>query len=246
MEYTQLKSALAANIHAQTIAERDYKKAQIEADKWEKRYQLSLKEGRENLVREARFRKDVSAKAACNLKALLNEQTERLATLRRDFAAYRKKSTNKPSTNSGFKPLEEKLQQLETRSLAMVEFPGNDLGTRLLKVERELEAMKAQLLHQQAGIRKLLQQNSTILENVKTLLVEASSDATSEPNSTDLETQWLTIESSNDIDDELAALRIRVCYSATSQNQAQLPTADTVNQIVDAELEILRLQLDEL
>jgi phage shock protein A len=237
MEYTQLKSALAANIHAQTIAERDYKKAQTEAGKWERRYQLSLKEGREDLVREARFRKDVSAKTACNLKALLNEQTERLATLRHDLAAQSKTLTNKSSTNSGFNSLEKTLAEL----------PGSDLGTRLLKIECELEAMKTQLLHQQAGIGKLLQQNSTILDNVKTLLVETSSDATSEPNSTDLETQWLSIESDNDIDDELAALRTLVCYSATSQNQTQLPTIDTVSQIAEVDdLEILRSQLDEL
>lgn len=246
MEYTQLKSALGANIHAQTITKRDYHQAQAEADKWEKRYQLSLEAEREDLVQEARFRKDVFVKTACNLEALLNEQTERLATLRINLAAHSKKLTNKSSTNSGFKPLEEKLQQLETRSLAMAEVPGSDLGTRLLKVERELEAMKSQLLHQQAGIGKLLQQNSTILEDVKILLVEASSNTTSEPDSTDLETQWVSIDD-NDIDDDLAALGMRVRYSATSQTQAQLPTTDTVSQIAEPDdLETLLSQIDKL
>lgn len=243
MDYHQIQSALATNIHAQTIAERDYKKAQTEADKWERRYQISLKEGREDLVREARFRKDVSAKLACNLKALLDEQTERVAILSRNLADQNKMLTNIFSINSCFKSLEEKLQQLETPSQAIAELPGSDLGTRLLKVERELEAMKAQLLHQQAGIGKLLQQNSTILENVKTLLVETSSDATSKPHNADLETQWLSIESDNDIDDELAT----ITYSATSRNQAQLPTADTFSQIAELDdLEILRSQLDQL
>lgn len=237
MEYPQLKSALTANIHAQTIAERDYHQAQTEADKWEKRYQLSLKEGREDLVRESRFRKDVHTKTACNLKTLLNEQTERLATLRRNLAAHSKTLTNKSSTDSGFKPL-------ETPSQAMAELPGS-VGTRLL-VERELEAM-TQLLHQQEGVGKLLQQNSTILENVKTLLVEASSNVTSEPNSTELETQCLTIESDNEIDDDLAALRIRVCYSAISQNPTQLPTSDTFSQIAELDdLETLLSQIDKL
>lgn len=239
MDYHHIHSALATNIHAQTIAERDYKKAQTEADKWERRYQLSLKEGREDLVREARFRKDVSAKLACNLKALLDEQIGRVAILSRDLAAQNKMLTNRFSINSCSKSLEEKLQQLETRSQAMAELPGSDLRTQLLKVERDLEAIKTQLLYQQAGIGKLLQQNSTVLENVKTLLAEASCDATFKPNSADLETQCLTIESDNDIE--------FVCYSATSQNQDQLPTADTFSQIAEVnDLEILRSQLDKL
>lgn len=246
MDYNHIQSALATNIHAQTIAERDYKKAQTEADKWERRYQISLEVGREDLVREAQFRKDVSAKLACNLKALLDEQTERVATLKHNLAAQNKMLTNKFSINSCFKSLEEKLQQLETPYQAITELPGSDLRSRLFKVERELEAMKAQLLHQQAGIGMLLQQNSAILENVKTLLVEASPDATFKTNNADLETQWLSIESDNDIDDQLAAITTFVCYSATSQNQAQLPTADTFSQIAEVDdLEILRSQLDQ-
>lgn len=243
MDYNQIQSALATNIQVQKNAERDYKKAQTEADKWKRRYQLSLKEGREDLVKEAQFRKDIFTKLAKNLKALLDEQTERVATLRHKLAAQNKMVTDRFSSNSCFKSLEEQLQQLETRSQAMPELPGSHLKTRLLKVERELETMQAQLLHQQAGIGKLLQQNSTVLENVKTLLVEASFNANFKPNSTDLETQWLSIESDNDIDDELATIR----YSPTFQNQAQLPKANTINQSAEVdELEILRSKLDEL
>lgn len=243
MDYNYIQSALATNIHAQTIAERDYKKAQTEADKWERRCQIYLEAGREDLVREAQFRKDVSAKLACNLKALLDEQTETVATLKRNLAAQNKKLTNKFSINSCFHSLEEKPQQLETRSQAIAELPGTDLKSRLLQLERELEAMKAQLLYQQAGIGTLLQQNSTILENVKTLLVEASPDATSKTINADLETEWLSIESDNDTDDELAT----ITYSVTSRNQAQLPTADTFSQIAELDdLEILRSQLDQL
>lgn len=73
--------------------------------------------------------------------------------------------------------------------------------------------------------------------------MEASPDAAFKPNNADLETEWLSIESDNDIDDELAT----ITYSATSRNQAQLPTADTFSQIAELDdLEILRSQLDEL
>lgn len=85
MNYTQLQAVLTANIKAQTIAQRDYKKAQAEADKWEQRYQLALIAGREYLIQEAQFRQNICAKKAGNLKALLDEQTERVANLKHNF-----------------------------------------------------------------------------------------------------------------------------------------------------------------
>lgn len=62
MDYSQLQSVLAANVQAQTIAQRDYKEAQAEADKWEQHYQRALKAGREDLIQEARFRQNIYAK----------------------------------------------------------------------------------------------------------------------------------------------------------------------------------------
>lgn len=208
MDYTQLQAVLAANIQAQKIAERDYQKAQAEADEWKEIYRLALKEGREDLVREAEFRKNIYAKKACNLKALLDEQTERVANYRRDLAVQSKTLPNSFTTSSILNSLEEKPQQIETRSQTTAKLPVNDLKKRLCKVESELEAMNTQLKSQQISISKLLKQNSAILEDVRNLLSEAS-------------------------------------FSTISQNHNSQAAIKTV-QVVDAELEELRKQLDRL
>lgn len=210
----QLHSALAANIHAQTIAQRDYEKAQAEADRWESLYQRALKTECEDLASEVRFYKDVHVKKTRNLKALLDEQTERLATLRDNV-----------SDISGLKSLEAKVQELEACSQKMSKPLGNDLETRLRKVESELEAMKAQLLNQQTTIRNLLKENSTALEDVRTLLAEASSHGTTEPASTYLPSAWAILESGSDLDDELAALKEQMLRPVTLQNPEQPPTS---------------------
>lgn len=209
MDYSQLQSVLAANIQAQTIAERDYKKAQAEANKWEELYQRLLKGGQEDLIQEAQFYKSICAKKADNLKALLDEQTERVANLSRKLTVESNISPKSFTTSSISKSLDEKLQQIETRSQTIPELPANDLKKRLCKVESEL-------INQQTAISKLLQQNSSILEDVRNILEETSFDGTFELSTTDAKTQLAGLEYDIDVDD------------------------------IDAELENLRSQLDRL
>lgn len=235
MDYRQLHSALTANIYAQKIAHRDYEKAQAEADEWEKRYQNLLKEGREDLVQDAKFYKDIYAKKAANLKAMLDEQTQILATLKCNLPTQSETLTNRLSNASGLKSSEAKFKQIKTPSQAMTDLPGSDLETRLCKLEREIEAVKAQLLNQQAAIGKCLKQNATALEDVRTLLAKTSSHGTVEPVSTNLPTALAILESDTSLDDELAALKAQLLCTATLENPAQPLTADISNQTIDAD-----------
>lgn len=246
MDYTNLQSVLIANIQAQIIARRDYKQAQAEVEKWERRYQLALVAGREHLIQEAQFRQKIFAKKACNLKTLLDEQTERVATLRRSLTAQGKVWANSFTTSISLNLLEEKLWQIEERFQATVELPGNNLKIRLHKVESEFESMKLQLLEQQTNISNLLQQNLNVLEEVRTLLATTSFESTIELTSKNQIERLVTLQPGIDIDAELASLKQALAsFSATSQNPTTLPTADTL-QIFDAELEELRSQLDNL
>lgn len=224
MNYTQLQAVLTANIKAQTIAQRDYKKAQAEADKWEQRYQLALIAGREYLIQEAQFRQNICAKKASNLKALLDEQTERVANLKHKF--FLKK-------------------QIEANFQTIAKLPSNDLKMRSHKVETELEAMNTQLVSQQVAISKLLKHNSAILDDVRNQLSQTTIDADFELNSTDEINQLINLESEIDLDDEIVNLKKALTISTTSQNHNSLPSAGTV-QIVDVEFEDLRKQLDKL
>lgn len=232
MDYSQLQSVLAANIQAQTIAERDYNKAQAEADKWEELYQRLVKGGQEDLIKEAQFYKSICAKKAGNLKVLLDEQTERVANLQRKLTTPKKSTANSFTTNSSFKSLEQ-TQQIEADFKTIAKLPSNDLKMRLHKVESELEAMNTQLVSQQAAISKLLKHNSAILDDVRNLLSQTNIDVDFELNSTDEFNQFITFE---DIDDELEKLKKALVSSTSTQNHNSLSNADTL-EIIDADLE---------
>lgn len=245
MSYSHLKSALTANIHAQTVAQKEYEKAQALANEWKKRYQKYLKEGRKDLVKEAEFRKNVYAKQASNLKVMLDEQTQRLATFKRDIAPHTETSIN------SFNFTQEESKPIKTPFQAMTNLPATDLENRLRKLERELEAMKAQLINQQTAIGHCLKQNSTALEGVRTLLAITSSAENIEPVTTDLSSAFTSFDI-DDVDDELAVLKAQMLLVATTPSQPQLPQTleqsarANSNQAVDGELEQLRKQLDEL
>lgn len=194
---TELYSALAANIYAQTIAARDYQKAQAEADKWEGLYQRALKTGSEDLVSEVQSYKDASAKKARNLKLLLDEQIERGATLKREVMVQCENSISTSITSSDFKS-SEKIEDINASSQAMANSHRNDLETRLRNIESQLEFMKAQLLNQQQAMGKLLEENSIALKQVRTLLAEASLHRTSEA-ATMVPTVWKILESGKDM-----------------------------------------------
>jgi phage shock protein A len=90
----------------------------------------------------------------------------------------------------------------------------------------------------------------------KVLQMEARSQAVGELAGADLESQFAQLESGNNVDDELAAMKAQL-LGGTSANQAQLPQAQqastsssTTNAprdaAVDDELEALKSQLDQL
>lgn len=85
------------------------------------------------------------------------------------------------------------------------------------------------------------------------MLQEARAQSAAELVGDNLEGQFAALESSSDVDDELAALKAQMSLGpATPQNQASLPpaseqsTGSKSNQVVDAELEQLKKQLDQL
>ena len=194
---TELYSALAANIYAQTNAARDYEKAQAEADKWEGLYQRALKTGSEDLVSEVQSYKDTSAKKARNLKLLLDEQIERGATLKREVMAQHENSISNSITSSDFKS-SEKIEDINASSQAMANSHGSDLETRLRDLESQLEFMKAQLLNQRQAMGKLIEENSIALKQVRTLLGETSLHRSSE-TATLVPTVWKIVESDREI-----------------------------------------------
>ena len=86
----------------------------------------------------------------------------------------------------------------------------------------------------------------------KVLMQEARAQSAQELVGSDLESQFAQLESGSGVDDELAALKAQMSLGpATSPTTPSLPQASQSstpksNEVVDAELEQLRKQLDNL
>ncbi|MCL1473209.1 PspA/IM30 family protein [Argonema antarcticum] len=219
MDASELRSALAGNIHALTIAERDYKKAQAEADKWESLYQRTLKVGNdESALNEIQFYKEVLTKKASNLKALLDEQKERIANLRRNFNGH-SDTLNNTLTNSINCSPEQKANQLTYISQSITNLSYTDLETRIRKLERDLENMKSQLFQQQTAIVQMIELNAAALEDVRQILKQPRCQ-TGQMIDFHVQSQSEIQELEIDIDDELMKMKEQLSISSPNSEQS--------------------------
>jgi phage shock protein A len=80
----------------------------------------------------------------------------------------------------------------------------------------------------------------------KVMQMEARSQAAAELAGTSLESQFVQLEAGGDVDAELAAMKAQL-IGGSAPNQAQLPSETAAKDAsVDAELENLKRQLDQL
>lgn len=86
--FSDLRRALVDAISASKIAQRDYEKIQAEAEGWERQLQLALKHSGEDLVYQALMRKRACADKARNLKALVEQHSVQVSTLKSQLAFW--------------------------------------------------------------------------------------------------------------------------------------------------------------
>ncbi len=121
----KLRQGASHSSAAQKIAQRDYAKAQAEADKWERRYKLALKEGREDLVSPALFQKERYQAIANRLKKLVNEQTQQVETIKSSLKSWESKIAEVVAQQNkfdediliNFEDIDEDLYQLKNQIL---------------------------------------------------------------------------------------------------------------------------------
>ncbi|MEH2113096.1 PspA/IM30 family protein [Nostoc sp.] len=122
---------------AQEIAERDYAKAQAEADKWEQEYQLAVQGSNQDLISQAKFQKERYQAIASRLKKLVGEQQPKVDAIKSSLKSCEQKVSeaqnevlsSKPS-NSEFSP-------------KFIKFEHEDID---VWVDDELQQMKEALL----------------------------------------------------------------------------------------------------
>ncbi|MBW4591845.1 MAG: PspA/IM30 family protein [Brasilonema angustatum HA4187-MV1] len=219
-DLVQLKQGVAQAIAAQKRTEKQYNDAQNEINKWQRNAQLALQKGEENLARQALERKKTFTDTSNALKASLDQQTVQVETLKRNLIQLESKI-------SEAKTKKEMLRARITAAKAQEQLQGMVRGMNTSSAMAAFERMEEKVLTQ-----------------------EARAQSAAELAGADLENQFASLEAS-DVDDELAALKSQMSLPGGSPNQPQLPEQTTPpksnkNEVVDAELDSLRKQLDQM
>jgi phage shock protein A len=218
-DLVQMRQAVASAIASQKRTQQQYDKAHSEANTWHQRAQLALQKGDESLAREALSRKKSQSEAATSLKSQLDLQSKNVDQLKRNLIA-----------------LEGKISEAKTKK---------DMLKARASAAKANEKLQSTMNSMNTGGAMAAFER---MED-KVMQMEAQSQAAYELGSADLESQFAALESGSNVDDELAAMKAQLTGGAT--DQAQLPASSTgaappQDQAVDAELEALKTQLDQM
>ncbi|MCU7246072.1 MAG: PspA/IM30 family protein [Microcystis aeruginosa WS75] len=225
-DLVQVRQAVARAIAEQRQTEQKYIKDQSEANKWEQRAKLALSKGDETLAREALKRKKDFTETAAILKNQLDQQTVQVESLRKNLIA-----------------LESKISEAKTKKNMLV------ARSRAAKANEQLQKTLGSIDTSSA---------MSAFERMeeKVLLQESRAQSTAELVGSDLENQFARLESGSDVDDELAAMKASLAPAPepklltpeqpSTATPAQPTSTTKPAQPVDAELEALRKQLDNL
>jgi phage shock protein A len=225
-DLVQLRQAVASAIASQKRIQQQLNQAQSEANNWQQRAQLALQKGDENLAREALNRKKVQSETAGALKAQLDQQTGTVDAMKRNLIA-----------------LEGKISEAKTKK-------------DMLKARASAAKANEQLQRTVGTLGTSSAMGAFERMEEKVMQMEARSQAAAELAGADLESQFAALEAGSDVDDELAALKAQMQLGGATTSQAQLPgdvsasstpsNAAPQDKAIDAELENLKAQLDQL
>jgi phage shock protein A len=223
-DLVQLRQGIAQAIAAQKRTDKQYSGAQSEVNKWQRNAELALQKGEEDLARQALQRKKTVHETATALKSSLDQQTATVDNLKKNLIQ-----------------LESKISEAKTKK-------------EMLKAR--ITAAKAQ--EQLGSMVSGMSTNSSMAAfermEEKVMMQEARAQSTAELAGSGLESQFAELEA-GDVDDELAALKASMLPPATPASQPQLPAEQPQQQTtskaesaepVDAELEALKKQLDQM
>ncbi|ACK70571.1 phage shock protein A, PspA [Gloeothece citriformis PCC 7424] len=221
-DLVQLRQAVARSIAEQKRSEQQYNQNQTEANKWEQRAKLALSKGDEALAREALTRKKSFSETAAVLKQQLEQQSATVDQLKRNLVA-----------------LESKISEAKTKKNML------QARSKAAKANEDLQKTLGNIGTSSAmGAFERMEQ--------KVLEAEARSQAVGELAGSGLEDQFRMLESGSDVDDELALLKAQVQGggalpgSTTTNALPESKSTTSSNSAVDAELEDLRRQIDNL
>lgn len=224
-DMVKLRQGVAQAIAAQKRTEKQYNEGQAEINKWQRNAELAIKKGDENLARQALERKKSFTENSTALKTSLDQQTLQVEGLKKNLIQ-----------------LESKISEAKTKK-------------EMLKARITAAKAQEQLGNMVSGMSTSSAMSAFERMEEKVLLQEARAQSTAELVGSDLDTQFARLEGS-DVDDELAALKASLAPAPepklltpeqpSTATSAQPTSTAKPAEPVDAELEALRKQLDNL
>jgi phage shock protein A len=220
-DLVKMRQAVAQGIATQKRTEQQYQKNMNEANRWQQRAQLALEKGEEGLAREALVRKKTFADTAVTLQTQLGQQSSQVEILRRNLVT-----------------LEGKLTEAKTKK-------------NMLKARLSAAKAHEQLQNTIANLNTNSSMAAFERMEEKVLQAEAISQTAGELGGTGIEEEFLKLESTEDVDDELAMMKAKLSGNSstpealppTSGTDTTSPSSPTPD--LDNELEELRRQLNQ-
>ncbi|YAF94955.1 MAG: PspA/IM30 family protein [Nodularia sp. CChRGM 3473] len=189
----RLRQGVAQAIATQKRTERQAGAAQSTAEEWYRRAQLALQQGNEPLAREALTKRKAYQETATALSSQIEQQNDVVARLKKDMRS-----------------LELKISEAKTKKDMYI------ARARSAEASYQLQEM----LDSTSATSSL---NAFERMEDKVLQIEAQSEAIAQLGSDDLQKQFDTLESANDIDTELAAMKVQVLNEGGNTQQQKLP-----------------------
>lgn len=191
----RLRQGVAQVIATQKRTERQIVAANSTAEEWYRRAQLALQQGNEPLAREALTKRRAYQETATSLSNQIGQQTEIVERLKKDMRS-----------------LEVKISEAKTKK------------DMYIARARSAEA-SSRLQEMLSGVSATSSLNAFERMEEKVFQIEAKSEAIAQLGSDDLQKQFASLESANDIDAELAAMKTQALHESEKTPQQQLPLA---------------------
>ncbi|MFN6515046.1 MAG: PspA/IM30 family protein [Nostoc sp. CreGUA01] len=198
----QLRQGVAQAIATQKRTQRQAMAAESQAEEWYRRAQLALRQGNELLAREALTKRQAYQETTKALSNQIEQQNEIVARLKKDMGS-----------------LELKIGEAKTK--------------KDMYIARARSAQASYRLQEMLdGVSATSSLSAFERMEEKVLQIEAQSEAIAQLSSDDLETQFASLESTNDVDAELAAMKVQVLNEAenTQPNSRLLEDNQKIEQ----------------
>ncbi|WP_392534900.1 PspA/IM30 family protein [Nostoc sp. C117] len=180
----RLRQGVAQAIATQKRTERQAAAAQSQTEEWYRRAQLALQQDNEPLARVALTKRQAYKETATALCNQIEQQNDIVARLKKDMRS-----------------LELKIAEAKTKKdMYIARARSAEASYRLQEILGGVSATSSLSAFERM--------------EEKVLQIEAKSEAIAQLSSNDLETQFTSLESTNDVDAELAAMKVQVLNEA--------------------------------